>query len=58
MVGFEYDDCCWQVQLLYMYYVDTLVGDIVDFNDPNLERKLIPDSSYAEGDGWFRWARG
>ena len=39
MVGFEYDDCCWRVRLLYMRYVDTLVGDIVDFNDPNLERE-------------------
>lgn len=39
MVGFEYDDCCWRVRLLYMRYVDTLVGDIVDFSDPNLERE-------------------
>ena len=39
MAGFEYDDCCWRVRLLYMRYVDTLVGDIVDFNDPNLERE-------------------
>jgi len=39
MAGFEYDDCCWRVRLLYMRYVDTLVGDIVDFSDPNLERE-------------------
>jgi LPS-assembly protein len=39
MAGFEYDDCCWRVRLLYMRYVDTLVGDIVDFKDPNLERE-------------------
>ena len=39
MAGFEYDDCCWRVRLLYMRYVDTLVGDMVDFNDPNLERE-------------------
>ncbi len=39
MAGFEYDDCCWRVRLLYMRYVDTLVGDIVDFRDPNLERE-------------------
>ena len=39
MAGFEYDDCCWRVRLLYMRYVDTLVGDVVDFNDPNLERE-------------------
>ena len=39
MAGFEYDDCCWRVRLLYMRYVDTLVGDIPDFSDPNLERE-------------------
>ena len=39
MAGFEYDDCCWRVRLLYMRYVDTLVGDVVDFRDPNLERE-------------------
>ena len=39
MVGFEYDDCCWRVRLLYMRYIDTLVGDIPDFTDPNLPRE-------------------
>ena len=39
MVGFEYDDCCWRVRLLYMRYIDTLVGDIPDFADPNLPRE-------------------
>jgi len=39
MVGFEYDDCCWRVRLLYMRYIDTLLGEIIDFRDPNLERE-------------------
>ena len=39
MAGFEYDDCCWRVRLLYMRYIDTLVGDIPDFTDPNLPRE-------------------
>ena len=39
MAGFEYDDCCWRVRLLYMRYVDTLVGELIDFTDPNLERE-------------------
>ena len=39
MAGFEYDSCCWRVRLLYMRYVDTLVGELVDFTDPNLERE-------------------
>ena len=39
MAGFEYDNCCWRVRLLYMRYVDTLVGELVDFTDPNLERE-------------------
>ena len=39
MVGFEYDDCCWRVRLLYMRYIDTLVGEIPDFTDPNLPRE-------------------
>ena len=38
MIGIEYDDCCWQVRLLYMRYVDT-ASDIVDFTDPNLQRE-------------------
>jgi LPS-assembly protein len=39
MVGFEYDDCCWRVRLLYMRYIDTLVGEIADFSDPKLGRE-------------------
>ena len=38
MIGIEYDDCCWQVRMLYMRYIDTASG-IVDFTDPNLERE-------------------
>ncbi len=38
MFGIEYDDCCWQVRMLYMRYVDTASG-IVDFTDPNLQRE-------------------
>ena len=39
MFGVEYDDCCWRVRLLYMRYVDTELGEIPDFNDPNLNRE-------------------
>ena len=28
MVGFEYDNCCWQMRLLYMRYIDTAGGFI------------------------------
>ena len=38
MVGFEYDDCCWQFRLLYMRYIDT-AGNIPDLSDPNLARE-------------------
>ena len=38
MVGFEYDDCCWQFRLLYMRYIDT-AGSIPDLTDPNLARE-------------------
>ena len=38
MFGVEFDDCCWRVRLLYMRYIDTEVGEIPDFSDPNLER--------------------
>ena len=38
MVGFEYDDCCWQFRLLYMRYIDT-AGNIPDLSDPNLNRE-------------------
>ena len=39
MFGVEYDDCCWRVRLLYMRYIDTELGEIADFNDPNLNRE-------------------
>ena len=39
MFGVEYDDCCWRVRVLYMRYVDTLVGELPDFSDPNLPRE-------------------
>ena len=39
MVGFEYDNCCWRIRILYMRYVDTERGEIPDFNDPNLDRE-------------------
>jgi len=38
MVGFEYDDCCWQLRLLYMRYIDT-AGNIPDLNDKSLARE-------------------
>ena len=39
MVGFEYDNCCWRIRILYMRYIDTERGEIPDFNDPNLDRE-------------------
>ena len=39
MVGFEYDNCCWRIRILYMRYIDTERGQIPDFNDPNLNRE-------------------
>lgn len=39
MVGFEYDDCCWRVRVLYMRYIDTAPNEIPNFSDPNLERQ-------------------
>jgi len=39
MFGFEYDDCCWQVRLLYMRYLDTAGRYIPDLSDPRLERE-------------------
>ena len=39
MLGVEYDNCCWQVRLLYMRYVDTVGELIPDFSDPTLERE-------------------
>ena len=39
MVGFEYDNCCWRIRMLYMRYIDTERGEIPNFSDPNLERE-------------------
>ncbi len=39
MLGLEYDNCCWQIRMLYMRYIDT-AGDLnANFTDPNLERE-------------------
>jgi len=39
MVGFEYDNCCWRLRILYMRYIDTERGEIPNFSDPNLNRE-------------------
>ena len=39
MIGLEYDDCCWQVRMLYMRYIDTASG-LPDFENPDFERAL------------------
>lgn len=39
MVGFEYDNCCWRIRILYMRYINTERGEIPNFNDPNLDRE-------------------
>ena len=39
MIGFEYDNCCWRLRLLYMRYIDTDRNAIPDFNDPSLNRE-------------------
>ncbi len=39
MVGFEYDNCCWRLRVLYMRYIDTERGEIPNFSDPNLNRE-------------------
>ena len=39
MVGFEYDNCCWRIRILYMRYIDTDRGEIPNFSDPNLDRE-------------------
>ncbi len=39
MVGVEYDDCCWQMRVLYMRYIDTASG-LPDFENPEFERAL------------------
>ena len=40
MVGFEYDNCCWRIRILYMRYIDTDRGEIPNFNDPDLTAKM------------------
>ena len=39
MIGFEYDNCCWRLRLLYMRYIDTDRNAIPDFSDPSLNRE-------------------
>ncbi|TXS89432.1 LPS-assembly protein LptD [Parahaliea aestuarii] len=39
MFGVEYDTCCWQVRLLHLRYYDSVTGETLDFNDPNLEQE-------------------
>ncbi len=39
MLGVEYDNCCWQVRMLYMRYIDTAGDFNGNFADPNLERE-------------------
>ena len=39
MVGFEYDNCCWRLRVLYIRYIDTERGEIPNFSDPNLNRE-------------------
>ena len=39
MVGFEYDNCCWRIRILYMRYINTERGEIPNFSDPNLDRE-------------------
>ena len=54
MVGFEYDNCCWQMRLLYMRYIDTAGGFIPDFSDPDLDRENAVQFQFAlKGMGGF-----
>jgi LPS-assembly protein len=39
MVGFEFDNCCWRIRILYMRYIDTERGEIPNFSDPDLDRE-------------------
>ena len=56
MVGFEYDNCCWRIRILYMRYIDTERGEIPDFNDPNLDREnAIQVQFLLKGMGRLRW---
>ena len=53
MVGFEYDNCCWQMRLLYMRYIDTAGGFIPDFST-DLDRENAVQSQFAlKGMGGF-----
>ena len=54
MVGFEYDNCCWQMRLLYMRYIDTAGGFSPDFSDPDLDRENAVQFQFAlKGMGGF-----
>ena len=39
MFGLEYDTCCWMVRLLHLRYYDTVPGQTIDFDNPDLERE-------------------
>jgi LPS-assembly protein len=39
MAGFEYDTCCWRVRILHLRYLDSKQGQIINPDDPNLERR-------------------
>ncbi|MEP4485933.1 MAG: LPS-assembly protein LptD [Halioglobus sp.] len=39
MFGLEYDTCCWMVRLLHLRYYDTVPGQSIDFDNPDLERE-------------------
>jgi LPS-assembly protein len=54
MVGFEYDNCCWKLRLLYMRYLDTAGKNNPDFSDPDLERENSVQFQFAlKGMGGF-----
>ena len=54
MVGFEYDNCCWKLRLLYMRYLDTAGKSNPDFSDPDLERENSVQFQFAlKGMGGF-----
>ena len=54
MVGFEYDNCCWKLRLLYMRYLDTAGKTNPDFSDPDLERENSVQFQFAlKGMGGF-----
>lgn len=39
MVGLEYDSCCWKFRILHLRYYDTISGQYINPDDPNLERE-------------------